>query len=292
MDVSILFVNYNTISLLIDAIDSVYDKTTGLDFEIIVVDNASTDNSKELLWNKYQDKVIYLALPKNIGFGRANNEGMKVAKGRNVFLLNPDTILKNNAIKILSDFLDSNYKAGVAGANLFNEDGSPQPSYSLTFPSIGFALSNLTHALFFYDRETFNTTDIPKRTLRVVGAALMVKKEVVDVAGAFNPEFFMYAEEDEWCYRIRKAGYHIYNVPHAEITHLDGKSFQFSEQRQKRQLEGLRTLYRVCYSPLYCSLLRKVEYATIISRLFTNKISGNRNMITYWNFMYDNRKWK
>ena len=292
MDVSILLVNYNTVTFLIDTIDSVFDKTIDLEFEIIVVDNASKDNSQNLLEERYKDRITYLALPENIGFGRANNEGMKIAKGRNVFLLNPDTILKNNAIKILSDFLDDNDKAGAAGANLFNEDGSPQPSYSLTFPSIGFALSNLTSTLFFYNRETFNTTGFPKKTFRVVGAAMMIKKEVIDAVGMFNPEFFMYAEEDEWCYRIRKAGYDIYNVPQSEITHLDGKSFQFSEQRQKRQLQGVRTLYRVCYSPFYCSVLRIIEYTTILSRLFTSKILGRKDKIEYWSFMYDNRKWE
>lgn len=291
MDASIIFVNYNTISLLIESIDSVFKNTQGCEFEIIVIDNASADNSGNLLSDRYQNKVTFLALSENIGFGRANNEGMKIAKGRNIFLLNPDTLLRNNVIKILSDFLDHNEKVGVAGANLYNEDGSDQASFFHFFPSMGLVFADLFKLNFLYNRENVNKTDSPIKTLVVVGAALMVKRKVIEAVGGFNPAFFMYAEEDEWCYRIRKSGYEVYNVPEAKVTHFDGKSFQFSEQRQKRRLEGVRTLYKVCYSPLYCFFLRKIEYLIIVSRLFASKISGNKDKIIYWNFMYANRKW-
>jgi len=292
MDVSIIFVNYNTVALLIDAIDSVLNKTQGISFEIIVVDNASSDNSQQLLTEKFNKKIQYIPLPENIGFGRANNEGMKIAQGRNVFLLNPDTILENNAIKLLSDYLDANPEVGVAGGNLYNEDGSPQPSFSFIYPSIGFELSNLFHVLFLYNRETFNHTVEPMFVKRIVGAAMMIRKTVIDKVGGFDPDFFMYAEEDEWCHRISKAGYKIVNIPEPHITHLDGRSFQFSEHRHKRKLEGIRTLYRVSYSPLYCMILRGVEYLTIISRLASSKLSGNEEKLKYWRFMYNNRKWQ
>lgn len=292
MDVSIIFVNYNTVSLLIDAIDSVVEKTDAINYEIIVVDNASNDNSETILLDKWNKKIKYIALQENIGFGRANNEGIKIAKGRNVFLLNPDTILQNNAILELSDYLDKNKNVGVVGANLYNEDGSPQPCFCHYFPSIGFELGNLFHLLFFFNREVFNHTNQPKQVLRVVGAAMMVKKETIDLVGMFDPRFFMYAEEDEWCFRITKKGFKIFNLPQAKITHLDGKSFQFSEERQKRKLQGLRTFYNVSYSPLYCKVLRFVEYLTIISRLFISKISKNKEKMSYWEFMYNNRNWK
>jgi GT2 family glycosyltransferase len=292
MDVSIIFVNYNTISLLTDAIDSALEKTIGVIYEIIVVDNASNDNSRKILSDKYQSNVIYIALPENIGFGRANNEGMKIAKGRNVFLLNPDTILQNNAVKILSDYLDQNEGVGVVGANLYNEDGSAQPCFCHYYPSIGYELSNLFHLLFLYNREVFNYTEVPKKVSRVVGAAMMIKKGVINKTGMFDARFFMYAEEDEWCFRISKSGYTIFNLPQAKITHLDGKSFQFSAERQKRKLEGLRTFYRVSYSSFYCKMLRLVEYLTIMSRLIISKMSNNIEKLNYWKFMYNNRDWK
>jgi GT2 family glycosyltransferase len=291
MDVSIIFVNYNTATLLMNAIDSVLNKTEDVEYEIIVVDNASTDDPYQLLTDKFRNRIKYIPLPENIGFGGANNVGINMAQGRNVFLLNPDTLLQNNAIEVLSNYLDAHINVGVAGANLYNEDSSPQPSFALYYPSIGYEMSNLFHMLFLYKRETFNDTDLPKTTKRVVGAALMVKKSVVAEVGAFDSRFFMYAEEDEWCYRIRKAGYKIVNVPQAKITHLDGKSFQFSEQRQKRKLEGLRTLYKISYSSFYCRVLRVVEYLTIISRLAICKVLNKHEKLIYWMFMYNNRKW-
>lgn len=291
MDVSIIIVNYNTISLLINALDSVLEKTEGILYEIIVVDNNSDDNSQYIINQKYNSQVTYLALSENIGFGRANNKGIEIAKGRNIFLLNPDTILQNNAVKILSNFLDENSSAGVAGANLYNEDGTYQPSFSQIYPSLKVELSNLFHLMFIQNKQCINETNQAIQTLSVVGAAMMIKKGVIEKAGVFNPNFFMYSEEEEWCYRIRKKGFMIFNVPMSKITHLDGKSFQFSENRQKRRLEGVRTLYRVSYNGFYCEMLRLVEYITIVSRLLIFKILKKEDKIRYWSFMYKNREW-
>lgn len=288
MDVSIIFVNYNTISLLVNAIDSVLEKTIGVKFEIIVVDNASKDNSEIILANKYQGKVIYILLPENIGFGRANNEGVKIAKGRNVLLLNPDTLLENNAIKILSDYLDFKSDLAAVGGNLYYEDGTNQPSFSLSYPSLR---TNILNLILPNRGIYFNNSIIPKEVKTIFGAAIMIKKEVFNIVGGFNPLFFMYAEEDELCFRIRKKGYKLMNVPLAKITHLEGKSFQFSEQRLLRRLVGLRTLYKVSYSPTYNTLIRFVEYLIIITRLLIFKLLNNKDKVQYWKFMYHNRKW-
>lgn len=107
MDVSIIIVNYKTACLLANAVESIFDKTTGVDFEVIVVDNASGDDCGSLLARKFKGRVTYVGLNENIGFGRANNEGARLAKGRNLFFLNPDTILLNNAVKLLSNYLDA-----------------------------------------------------------------------------------------------------------------------------------------------------------------------------------------
>lgn len=291
MDVSIIIINYNTISLLINAIDSVFQKTRNIEYEIIVVDNNSDDDSESIIAEKYNAQVKYIALLENIGFGRANNIGIEIAEGRNVFLLNPDTILQNNAVKLLSDFLDKNTSVGVVGANLYNEDGTYQPAFSQMYPSLKIELSNLFHLMFLQNKQSINETANPIKTMSVVGAAMMIKKDIIKKTGVFNPKFFMYSEEEEWCNRIRKAGFIIFNVPSAKITHLDGKSFQFSENRQKRRLEGVRTLYLVSYNSLYCNVLKIVEYITIVSRLIIFKMLRKDQKIQYWSFMYKNRKW-
>ena len=114
MDVSIIIVNYKTACLLANAVESIFDKTTGVDFEVIVVDNASGDDCGSLLARKFKGRVTYVGLNENIGFGRANNEGARLAKGRNLFFLNPDTILLNNAVKLLSNYLDAHSGTGPA----------------------------------------------------------------------------------------------------------------------------------------------------------------------------------
>lgn len=292
MDVSIIMVNYNTVELLINSIDSVFTHTSGISYEIIVVDNASIDNSAFIMQEKYGLSIQYIGLDKNIGFGKANNVGIERAKGRNVFLLNPDTLLQTNAAKILSNYLDENVNVGIVGANLYNEDGSFQAAFSNIYPSIGYELSNLLHTFFFFDKEHINDTADSREVKSVVGAAMMVKYEVINQTGAFNPQFFMYSEEEEWCHRTRLAGFKIVNIPKAKVIHLDGKSFNFSADRQKRRLEGLRTLYRVSYSPTYCKIVRCIEYLTIISRLLTFTILNRKEKIIFWRFMYKNRRWE
>lgn len=291
MDVSIIIVNYNTVSLLIDSIDSIFTQTSGISYEIIVVDNASADNSAFILRERFGLNIQYISLDKNIGFGKANNVGIKQAKGRNIFLLNPDTVVENNAVKILSDYLDENTNVGIVGANLYNKDGSFQASFSNVYPSIGYELGNLLHVFYFFDKEHINYTAQPKEVKSVVGAAMMVKYQVIRQTGAFNPQFFMYSEEEEWCYRTRLAGFKIFNIPEAKIKHLDGQSFNFSADRQKRRIEGLRTLYCVSYSPTYCKIIRGLEYLTIVSRLLTFTVLNKKEKIIFWRFMYKNRRW-
>lgn len=291
MDVSIIIVNYNTINLLCNAIDSVIQKTTKLIYEIIVVDNNSNDNSKQIINDKYSENIKYISLSKNIGFGRANNEGIHIAKGRNIFLLNPDTILQNNAVKILSDYLDSNLGVAVVGGNLYNANGTPQASFSCYYPSISHEVCRLFNLCLNKRIQSFNYSDIPQKVITVYGAALMIKKTVIAEVGGFDSRFFMYAEEDELCHRIKKRGYSIINVPQSQITHLDGRSFEFTEERQKRRLQGLRTLYKVSYSPIYCIALRVIEYSMIISRLFLFSLLANNEKIKLWKFYYKNRKW-
>jgi GT2 family glycosyltransferase len=291
VDVSVIFVNYNTVSLLINAIDSVLEKTIDIKYELIVVDNASKDNSERILLEKYQNKISYISLLENVGFGRANNEGMKIAKGRNIFLLNPDVLLQNNAIKLLSNYLDNNVEVGVVGGNLFYEDGSPQTSYSLVYPSIGFELINMLHLFSLFKRDNFNDTFSPKEVKIVVGAALMIKREVINSVGGFDPSFFMYSEEDEWCFRIHRAGYKLVNLPQSKITHLEGKSFEFSEDRQKRKLEGIRNFYKVSYSKRYCYFVELICKITICIRFFIFYLLNNKQKMRYWNFMFNNRNW-
>lgn len=225
-DVSVIIINYNTLRMTSECIDSVLEKTRDLSFETILVDNASTDGSREYFSEDRRIKYIYSE--ENLGFGRANNLGLKAAEGRNIFFLNSDTLLKNNAVKILSDYLDNHKETGACGGNLFDRDGHPAHSYKSRQYSIWSEVDNLLHCLpkriEGNRNEQFNHTGKPLKVAYITGADLMVPRCVLEKTGGFDPDFFMYFEEAELCCRIRKAGFGIISVPEAEITHFGGAS--------------------------------------------------------------------
>ena len=147
MDVSVIIVNYKTSQLLVQAIDSILDKTEDIVYEIIVVDNHSQDDSERVVHERYGNRVTYLPLAENVGFGRANNEGLRIARGRNILFLNPDTILVNNAVRILSDYLDSHPDTGAVGGNLYTADSAAQ-RFVQSCPSLDFRRNGSGNAPF------------------------------------------------------------------------------------------------------------------------------------------------
>lgn len=264
MDVSIIIVNYNTITLLINAIESILKRSENFSFEIIVVDNNSTDHSKQILLERYGNAVIYIALSENIGFGRANNEGLKIAKGRNILFLNPDTELQNNAVKILSDYLDEHPDVGAVGGNLFSGDGAPTLSFSRVLPSIWSEFSelwlkNIPLKILYGRNFSFNYLHCPLRVGYVSGADMMVSMKVLTEVGFFDPEFFMYFEETELSYRISRKKYKIMNIPNARIIHLEGKSFKIKEKRVYQLIKG-RFIYYKKTSNYYCRIIANFQY--------------------------------
>lgn len=222
MDVSIILVNYKTYWYLNDCIKSIKDKTQGLEYEIIVVDNASGDNSCAMIQNNHPD-VILLPSTTNLGFGRANNLGVSVAKGDFVFLLNTDTILINNAIKILLDYMKTApLEVGACCANLYHKDLSPNYSYSLRFPSLLYLIFYRFHISI--KNECFNETEYPRLISGIIGADMFMRKCVYGKLGGFDENLFMYVEDTELSYRIKEAGLKAYNIPSAKIIHLQGVS--------------------------------------------------------------------
>lgn len=255
IDVSIIIVSYNARDFLRECLYSLFEKTKSLPFEVIVVDNESSDGSVQMIQELFP-QVNILNSGGNVGFGRANNIGIKEAKGRNIFLLNPDTILLNNAIKILSDFLDSHDEVAVCGGNLYNVDKEPTHSFLRYLPSVFGELDQLTGyklSKWCYGKSfEFNHDNRPLHVGYITGADMMIKKIVLDEVGCFDPDFFMYFEETELTYRIRKAGYKIMSVPEACIVHLEGKSHSLKESRERMFLTSRRLYYK---KTLRCNLI-------------------------------------
>lgn len=229
-DLSIIIVSYNTEKLLINCLNSIVANTTGVDYEIIVIDNNSKDCTVKMLKLKFPECRLIINND-NIGFARANNQGVRVAKGRNILFLNPDTLLFNNAIPKMLDFITKHKDIGIVGPMLYkNEKKEYHPSIRIfskpvyTFLSF-LPLSGLLVSI--YNRYLVNKNKI-RRVDWLWGAALLVKKEMLDKIGLFDEHFFLYSEEEDLCLRAYKNGYKVYYFPAAEIIHFKGKSAETS----------------------------------------------------------------
>ncbi len=217
MDLSIVIVSFNTKNLLSQCLQSINDQKLSINYEIIIVDNASTDGSVEMVRKLIKKKKLIKLIEnkKNLGFAKANNQGIKMAKGEYIFLLNSDTVLKNNSLLKLVEFAKSRPQAGVVGPRLLNKDGSKQPSTApfFTLPKVFLWLTT-------GDRFLYSSPPKACQVDWVMGAAILVKKKAIKKAGLLDEKFFMYMEEVEWCYRMKKTGWQIWFTPEAEIFHL------------------------------------------------------------------------
>jgi len=223
---SVIIVNYNTGKQLLECVRSLFDNSHDMSIELIIIDNASSDGSIEKVREEFSN-VEYICNSKNLGFAAANNQGFKVAHGRNILLLNPDTIVKTKAIQNSLVFLNSIPDAGIVGCRLMNSNGTPQPSCR-TFPT---AWDYLFDSLFLtklfprsrvFGRFFCTNTEFTKPTeVDVVqGAFFLIKRRLLDEIGPLDERFFIYAEERDFCYRAKRAGWKVFFFPYAEIIHL------------------------------------------------------------------------
>lgn len=247
MDVSVIIINYNTEKLVLDCLDSIYAKTYGIDFEIIVVDN---DSSKEPLMLKEDKRIKYIRSEINLGFGNANNLGAKYARGVYLFCLNPDTLLVNNAIKILYNFISTRNDVGACGPNLYKDDLTPNISFSVLPTGIYQEFID-SRSITKKHNMTFNNTDECMDVNFSSGAALMIRRSLFDEIGGFGKDFFMYYEDNDICRKIKGGGYRIVNIPQSRVIHLDGKSFTFKKERELLSLKGRRIYYENNYGIVY-----------------------------------------
>ncbi len=275
MDLSIIIVSYNTCNLTLDAIKSIYQSITEYRYEVLVVDNASSDNSVTEISKRYAN-VKLIENHNNVGFSRANNQAMRVASGRYILLLNSDTIIDSNTIQTMVDFMDNNPKVGASGCKVVLPDGSldkacrrgfPTPSTSFYYLSGLSKLFPTSPTINRYHYGHLNPNDAyPVDCL--VGAFMLVRKETIDEIGMLDEDFFMYGEDIDWCYRIKAAGWEIYYNPYTTITHYKGASSK--KKPFKIIYEFHRAMYlfhRKHYQQKHSLLLNSLVYLGIFVKL-------------------------
>lgn len=231
MDVSIVIVNFNTKQLTLDAIHSVFQSKTGYPYEILLVDNNSSDGSMEAFKREFPTLTM-IENRENVGFARANNQAIKMAKGRYILLLNSDTIVYEETLQVMLDFMEEQPKVGASGCKVVLPDGSLDKACRRSFPT---PQASLYHFLgltkLFPDNSRFNQYQLghldPDKDYPVdclVGAFMLLRRDVIEQVGLLDEKFFMYGEDIDWCYRIKEAGWDIHYYPYTSIIHYKGAS--------------------------------------------------------------------
>ena len=265
---SIIIVNWNTADITVDCLKSIYqDKgLKEIPFEIILVDNASTDDSLTKIEKLNKTNIVIIKNKTNTGFGKANNQAFKIAKGNYYLLLNTDTIILHSAISQSLDWLSSHPESYGCTGQLLNKDKSIQASGGY-FPNIlnmatwCLGLDDLPfvnniikpfhpHTPAFYTHDKYYLTDRPQDWL--TGAYLLLRKEVVNKVNGFNPDFFMYGEEMEMCYRIHQLypNLTLNYLVGPQIIHLGGASSISKQIIFDREYEGIISFFKM-HQPKY-----------------------------------------
>lgn len=224
---TVIIVSYNTIALIGRCLSALREATEGLRVQVVIVDNNSRDGSAELLRTEHADCDLILN-DVNVGFGRASNQGAAIAHGRYVLLLNPDAFVSDRSVHLALSYLDEHPLCGVAGARLTRPDGSLQPScrYFPTPWNEFLTATNLGHWVpatrliddMAWDHRTTRRCDW------VPGCFLMTRRELVEQFGLFDPRFFLYYEEVDYCRRLAAAGWGVTFLGFVEVVHIGGES--------------------------------------------------------------------
>lgn len=285
---SVVIVNWNTVDLLRACLLSMDADYLGrADCEVIVVDNHSADGSPDMVEREFAGRVTLMRMSENLGFSGGNNVALRVARGEYVVLLNSDTEVCGDALWQMCDYLDANDRVGALGARLLNPDGSVQMSCR-SFPSYRTALfhrKSIITRLFpgnRFSREYLMSGSDHEQTMEVdwvIGACLMTRRTVIDEVGLLDDGFFMYAEDVDWCYRMRRAGWTVEYFPDAVVMHHYEKSSGKAPFRMN--FERHRSMWRFYYKH-YSRGIVLVDLATLMgiaARCVLNGVKDSLRML-------------
>ena len=235
IDVSIVIVSWNTRDLLRQCLESIDNQSGDVSLETFVVDNASNDGSPDMV-EQHFSHVRVIRNEQNLGFAKANNRAIRLTSGRYVLLLNPDTIILDGAIAKTVAFMDSEPQSGIATCKLLNADRTFQTCYGDAFPSLRSMITGGTNlrtafSSLFMSNDYLASSGVDRNDIDsahpvvwVMGAYMMIRREVLDEVGLLDENLFMYGEETDICYRATRAGWVMWYTPAGETIHLGGQS--------------------------------------------------------------------
>ncbi|MBN2571587.1 MAG: glycosyltransferase [Ignavibacteriales bacterium] len=251
IDISIVIVNFNVKDALDNCLSSIYkSNTSSHNLEIFLVDNNSFDGSVELIKKKYPH-IQLIENNKNLGFSKANNIALKLVNGKYILILNPDTILEEGTFQKLIDFINNNPKTGVVTSKLIKANGKLDPACKRSFPSLRVALPRLLGLSKLFPKSRifgkYNLSYLDENKIHEVdavnGAFMFMPKNVLDEVGLFDEDYFMYGEDIDLCFRIKKKGYKIFYLPEVNTIHLKGESTRKSKISYVNNFYGAMSIF-------------------------------------------------
>ena len=254
-DISVVIVTYNSSACIQACLDSICSQR-GVDYEVIVVDNASSDGTLPKVRN---NRCLLLESEENIGFGRACNLGMSKSKGRYIFLLNPDAQLTDESdLAQVCRLMDENPRWGLAGAKVLSQNGSPESPPAREYPG--------------QKHVQRDFSQLPGSISWVIGAAMIVRRDIYLQLGGFDPDFFLYSEETDLCLRVRECGYEIGWMEDVAVRHIGGESEKGVDPYDTacRKLRGLLTFRTKHYAQGECVFLARRDRRRPFFRMLTN----------------------
>ena len=235
--ISIIIINYNVKKYLIECLRSILKSNTSVEYEIIIIDNNSDESIEDIekVFNVNNFRIFFLQ--NNLGFSKAVNYGIKKSKGSHILLLNPDTLISDNTLQVLHDYIEKNENIGICGCKVEYPDGTYQLSSKRSFPYFDIALLRI----FRFDRlfpnnkyfgqynYTYLNIDKIASVDAVSGSCMMFEKKIIDRIGLFDGRYFLYFEDTDFCFRAVKNNYKVIYNPNTKIIHYKRESFKNSE---------------------------------------------------------------
>jgi GT2 family glycosyltransferase len=273
---SLIILNYNSGNFLVNCLGSLFADDLPFTYEVIVPDNASTDDSLEKAIRKWGSRLTVIRNPRNGGFNYGNNIGIRRCKGDYICLLNPDTIIHRGAFRRLLDFMEAHPAAGFVGPKVLNRDGSFQLSARRSIPSPFDAIARalplskmFPHSQFLARYNvTFQDPNLTQRVDASTGCCLFARRAMLEQIGLLDENFFIYCEDVDWFLRAKRAGWQTWYVAEAVIEHHHAYSERFRKHRAVIDFhQSMIYFYRKHYATQYSAVFNGFIYAMVYARL-------------------------